>query len=257
MAARDFPPAHIGCSGFSYDHWRGVFYPEGLARDKWLGYYATRFHTVELNVTFYRLPPESTFRGWYEKTPGRFLISVKGSRFITHVKRLKDTAGPLARFFENVKPLGEKMAVVLWQFPPGFKSDPVRFQSFLRELGRYKSRCAFEFRNETWVREKDVISMLSDSGHALCMADWPDFLDELPQTADFVYLRRHGHGTYGGSYSREELRRDAGRIGRYRKAGREVFIYFNNDLGGFAAENALYLQGIAGRALPAEGKVKR
>ncbi len=247
MAARGSPCVHIGCSGFSYDHWRGPFYPEGLAKNKWLEYYAARFHTVELNVTFYRLPTEAAFRGWHERTPAHFLISVKGSRFITHVKRLKDPTVPLARFFENVKLLGGKAGVVLWQLPPGFKADVERFQNFLKELERYKSRCAFEFRDETWVREEDIIRMLSGAGHALCMADWPEFLDELPQTADFVYLRRHGHGTYGGSYSEEELRQDAGRIRRYSKAGKEVFIYFNNDQGGFAPENALYLQVLAGK----------
>nr|MDA8388615.1 DUF72 domain-containing protein [Nitrospiraceae bacterium] len=239
------PGVHVGCSGFSYDHWRGVCCPEGLAKKNWLEYYAAKFHTVELNVTFYRLPRVSTFRGWYEKTPAHFLISVKGSRFITHVKRLKDPAGPLDRFFENVKPLGEKMAVVLWQLPPSFKADPARFRVFLRELGRHKTRSAFEFRNETWVRDDGILKMLADSGHALCMADWPDFLGELPRTADFVYVRRHGRGgTYGGSYSDGELQEDARRIRRYGKFGKEVFIYFNNDQEGYAPQNALYLDGL-------------
>ena len=249
MAVRKKPPgAHVGCSGFSYDHWRGVFYPEGLAKKNWLEYYASKFHTVELNVTFYRLPRESAFLGWYEKTPDNFLISVKASRYITHVKRLKDAAQPMARFFENVRPLDEKLAVVLWQLPPSFKADPERFRVFIRELGRYKTiKNAFEFRNETWVKNNEILEMLAGEGHALCMADWPDFLEELPQPAGFVYIRRHGRGgSYGGSYSDEELRRDAARIRQYRKSGKEVFIYFNNDQEGFAPQNALYLEGLLG-----------
>ena len=256
MAARRSHPAHIGCSGFSYDHWKGVFYPEKLARSRWLAYYASRFHTVELNVTFYRLPRESTFQGWYERTPPGFLISVKGSRFITHIKKLKDPAEPLKRFFENISPLKEKRAVVLWQLPPSFKADAERLRIFLKEIRHFTGRNAFEFRNETWVRDGDVQKMLSDAGHALCMADWPPFLAELPQgkKADFVYLRRHGHGTYGASYSPEELQKDAARIRHYQKSGKEVFIYFNNDIGGYAPENALYLEGLLSKGKPLKGR---
>ena len=254
MAVRIKPPAvHIGCSGFSYDHWRGVFYPEGLAKKDWLEYYAAKFHTVELNVTFYRLPRESAFRGWYEKTPDDFLITAKASRYITHVKRLKDPAQSLAGFFESLKPLRGKLAAVLWQLPPSFKADPGRFQTFLRELGRYgmKMKHTFEFRNETWVRDDEILKMLAGEGHALCMADWPVFLADQPQTAGFVYMRRHGRGgSYGGSYSDEQLRQDAARILRYQKSGKEVFIYFNNDQEGFAPQNALYLD----RLLTGKGK---
>ncbi len=237
-------PVHIGCSGFSYDHWKGVFYPEGLPKSKWLGYYCEKFETVELNVTFYRLPRESTFRKWHDGTPASFIASVKGSRFITHVKKLKDSALPLQRFFERVGPLRDKVGVVLWQLPPAFKADPGRLRDFLKELRRYKAKNAFEFRNESWVRDGAVLEALSESGCALCMADWPEFLRELPLTADFVYMRRHGHGTYGGSYSEGELREDAARIRRYSSGGDEVFIYFNNDQQGYAPKNALELAGM-------------
>lgn len=241
MTARKKPPAHVGCSGFSYDHWKGVFYPEGLPKSKWLGYYCGKFETVELNVTFYRLPLESTFRKWHEQTPADFLASVKGSRFITHVKKLKDPALPLKRFFERMAPLRDKTGVVLWQLPPAFRADAGRFVDFLGELKPYKARNAFEFRNESWVRDEAVLEALSEHGCALCMADWPEFLRDLPLTAGFVYIRRHGHGTYGGSYTERELGEDAVRIKRYLEGGREVFIYFNNDAQGYAPKNALEL----------------
>ncbi|MDA8085785.1 MAG: DUF72 domain-containing protein [Nitrospiraceae bacterium] len=241
MTARKITPVHIGCSGFSYDHWKGVFYPEGLPRSKWLGYYCEKFRTVELNVTFYRLPRESTFRKWHDETPGNFLASVKGSRFITHVKKLKDPSLPLKRFFERIEPLRDKIGAVLWQLPPAFKADAGRLVDFLRELKPYKAKNAFEFRNESWVRDETVLEALAESGCALCMADWPEFLRELPLTAGFVYIRRHGHGTYGGSYTSEELREDARRINNYIDGGREVFIYFNNDAQGYAPKNALEL----------------
>ncbi|MDA8169817.1 MAG: DUF72 domain-containing protein [Nitrospiraceae bacterium] len=237
-------PINIGCSGFSYDHWRGVFYPEGLAKSKWLGFYTRKFSTVELNVTFYRLPRASTFMKWHDETPPGFRISVKGSRFITHVKRLKDPREPLGRFFERIRPLDGKMAVVLWQLPPTFKADIGRLEIFAEELAPYEARNAFEFREESWVRNEKVIGLLSKKGFGLCMADWPPFVNDLPVTADFVYIRRHGHGTYGASYSRAELEEDARRIRKYSRMGKEVFIYFNNDIEGYAPRNAEELKGM-------------
>ena len=241
MTARKTSLVHVGCSGFSYEHWKGVFYPEGLPKSKWFDYYCGKFGTVELNVTFYRLPRESTFLKWHEQTPGDFLVSIKGSRFITHVKKLKDPALPLKRFFESIKPLWDKIGAVLWQLPPAFKADAERLENFLKELKPYKASNAFEFRNESWVRDERVLCALSDEGCALCMADWPEFARDLPLTADFVYMRRHGHGTYGGSYTTEELREDAGRIKKFRHEGREVYIYFNNDAYGYAPKNAMEL----------------
>ena len=234
--------AYIGTSGFSYDDWMGVFYPEDLLRAKWLGYYSKNFSTVELNVTFYRLPKPKTFGKWRKETPKDFRFSLKGSRFITHIKRLLDPEEPVGRFMESAEPLRDKIAVTLWQLPPGFKADPERLKEFLSVLRPYGFRHAFEFRNETWLA-KDVISNLQAEGAALCSADWPPFLDDIPVTADFVYIRRHGQGgSYATSYSDEELRRDARRIRKYLKGGKDVFIYFNNDAAGYAAQNALTLK---------------
>ena len=238
------PGVNIGCSGFSYDHWRGVFYPEGLPKSRWLNYYTEKFHTVELNVTFYRLPKESTFEKWRGETPADFRISVKGSRYITHVKRLKDPKDPLKRFFDNIRPLKEKMAVVLWQLPPSFKADIERLEIFLKAVKPYRAKNTFEFREESWVKSDEVKEMLAANGASFCMADWPAFINDLPQDTGLVYIRRHGHGTYGASYSADELKEDARRIKGYAKKGKEVFIYFNNDIEGFAPKNALELASV-------------
>jgi uncharacterized protein YecE (DUF72 family) len=232
------PTLNIGCSGFSYDHWKGIFYPEDLQKKRWLEYYTKKFPTVELNVTFYRLPEKETFTRWYTETPPGFLFSVKGSRFITHVKKLKASEEPLNVFFSRVSALREKLGVILWQLPPGLRVDPPRLADFLELLKPYGLRNAFEFREETWITKK-VISLIEKENASLCMADWPQFLNDLPITADFVYIRRHGEGgNYASCYSQEQLKSDAARIRKYLKQGKDVFIYFNNDASGYAPSNA-------------------
>ncbi len=231
----------IGCSGFLYDHWRKNFYPEDLSKSYWLEYYSKRFSTVELNVTFYRLPERETFTKWYLSTPEGFIFSLKGSRFITHVKKLKDCAEPIEAFFSRASLLKEKLGVILWQFPPNFSMELVRFKEFLEALRPYFMRNTFEFRNKTWINKK-VIDLLEKEKAGLCTADYPEFLDKLPLTADFVYIRRHGEdGSYATSYSAESLKGDAKRIKAYLKQKKEVFIYFNNDAQGLAPRNAAEL----------------
>jgi uncharacterized protein YecE (DUF72 family) len=236
----------IGCSGFSYKHWKKTFYPEDLPERKWLEYYSRVFSTVELNVTFYHLPSQSAFRSWKRGTPPRFVFAVKGSRFITHVKRLLDPQEPLIRFFEGASLLEEKLAVVLWQFPPAFKLNLDRFSAFLVLLKKYPYRHAFEFRHESWI-ESSLIDLCRSNNAALCMADSPPHLDELPVTADFVYLRRHGQrARYAGRYSKDQIARDAERISKYQAGGKDVFIYFNNDAHGYAPQNAGELSDMLG-----------
>ena len=233
---------YIGCSGFSYDQWQGTFYPAGISKSSWLAHYSTVFSSVELNVTFYRLLRQDTFEKWRRQTPLNFSFAVKGSRFITHVKRLREPAEPLERFFAAALHLNNKLKVVLWQFPPSLAVNVERLASFLGLLAKYELRHALEFRNKSWLTE-DVYDLCRKHNTALCMADWPEFIDELPLTADFVYLRRHGRcGDYAGCYTHEELQRDAGRIRRYLREGRDVFIYFNNDAFGFAPQNASELE---------------
>jgi uncharacterized protein YecE (DUF72 family) len=238
------PLLNIGCSGFVYDHWKGTFYPEALPRRRWLEHYCTRFHTVELNATFYGLPDRETFTKWYKETPPGFVFSLKGSKFITHVKKLKASAEPVDVFFSRALVLKEKLGAILWQLPPGLKADPVRLNEFLELLRPYQARNVFEFRESTWISKK-VISLLEKENACLCMADWPEFLDDLPVTSDFVYIRRHGKGGgYATSYSTEDLKSDSIRIKKYLRQRKDVFIYFNNDAFGNAPKNALELTGM-------------
>jgi len=240
----------IGCSGFLYDSWRGGFYPEDLPHREWLSFYAKRFNTVELNVTFYRLLKKEAFERWYHETPPDFAFSLKGSRFITHIKKLKDVELPLSTFFNITGPLQEKLEVVLWQLSPTLRLNLRSFERFIKFLEPYPVRHAFEFRHKSWIC-KSVISLLSDNNMAACMADWPDFIDELPLTADFVYMRRHGEeGNYSTDYTTEQLKRDANRIKEYLKAGKDVYIYFNNDAFGYAPKNAKELCEILEASLP-------
>jgi len=241
------PQLRIGCSGFSYDHWRGPFYPEGLPQRQWFSHYCSVFASVELNVTFYRLPQPATFEHWRRDSPEGFRFAVKGSRYITHVLRLADPEEPLERFYTAARHLGEKLGTVLWQFPPDLVADPGRCDRFLALLDRYPNRKAFECRHPSWL-ESEIIDRCREHNVTLCMADWPPFLADLPPTADFVYLRRHGQGgRYASRYTPEELARDAERIKSF-LAQRDVFIYFNNDYAGYAPANARELTALlAGR----------
>ncbi len=244
------PKYRIGCSGFLYDSWKGVFYPEELPHRRWLSFYMEKLNTVELNVTFYRLLKKEAFERWYKETSPDFLFCLKGSRFITHVKKLKDVELPLSTFFNATAPLLEKLGVILWQLPPNLKLNLKNLEDFIENLKRYPVRHAFEFRHKSWLTKK-VISLLSASNIALCMADWPDFINDLPITADFVYIRRHGEGgSYATNYTTEQLKNDAKRIKEYLKQGKDVYFYFNNDAFAYAPKNALELRAILASTLP-------
>jgi uncharacterized protein YecE (DUF72 family) len=237
----------IGCSGFLYDHWRKNFYPEDLSKNYWLEYYSKHISTVELNVTFYKLPDRETFSKWYLSTPEGFVFSLKGSRFITHIKKVKDCAEPVEAFFSRALLLKEKLGVILWQFPPSLTLDLERLKDFIELLEPYEMKNTFEFRNKTWINKK-VVDLLKKKNVALCMADWPDFLDKLPLTANFVYIRRHGQeGSYATEYSKELLNKDAKRIKAYLKQKKDVFIYFNNDAFGYAPKNVSELVTLTGK----------
>lgn len=239
--------AFVGTSGFMYKHWaNGVFYPKKLPQREWLEFYVTQFDTVELNVAFYRLPSEDAFKSWYRRTPEDFSFALKGSRFITHVKRLKDCREPLKLYFKRARLLKEKLSVVLWQLPPRFKKDVPRLRDFVCALkGCRLVRHAFEFRDATWF-DAEVYELLCEEGKALdiavCMADWPRYGIKIPETASFIYLRRHGPEggrLYAGCYPKEELRNDARKIKGWLSEGKDVYVYFNNDAHGWAVKNAL------------------
>ena len=237
----------IGTSGYNYPHWwNGVFYPSDLPQKKWLEFYAEYFDTVELNVSFYRLPRKEVFEGWYKRTPKKFVFAVKGSRFITHIKRLKDCRDPLSLLLDHASPLKEKLGAVLWQLPPRFKFQKERLEEFcvlLTTLPRSKlHRHAFEFRDESWFCP-DAFRILEDFRFAFCMAHGPGlpFMEKI--TSNFIYLRLHGGEVlYGSSYSDKELRQWAGNIQNWRKKDKTAFVYFNNDAYGFAVKDALTLK---------------
>jgi uncharacterized protein YecE (DUF72 family) len=250
------PKYRIGCSGFLYESWKGAFYPEGLLHKQWLSFYMGKFNSVELNVTFYRLLKKEAFQRWYKETPPDFTFCLKGSRFISHVKKLKDVELPLATFFNATAPLLEKLDVILWQLPPNLKLNMKNLQEFVENLKRYNVRHVFEFRHKSWLSKK-VFKLLSSANIAICMADWPAFIEDLPVTADFVYIRRHGEGgNYSTNYSPEQLKKDAKRIKEYLKQGKDVYYYFNNDAFAYAPKNALELRTLVDTSLPKSLKEK-
>jgi uncharacterized protein YecE (DUF72 family) len=232
----------IGCSGWSYQHWRGVVYPEGLAQRRWLGYYATLFDTVEVNATFYRLPRRDAVAAWLETVPEEFVFAVKASRYLTHVRRLHDLGRGVDRFYASIEPLvaSEKLGPILWQLPETFHRDEDRLAQALNRLP--PGRHAFELRHPSWF-EPDVYSLLREHRAALVIGDHrerPFQAHEL--TAAWTYVRFH-HGSRGrrGNYSARELEDWAERIRSWRSRA-EVLAYFNNDWEGFAAANARELR---------------
>jgi uncharacterized protein YecE (DUF72 family) len=236
------PEVRIGCSGFNYSHWKGTFYPQKMPQRMWFQHYCSVFSSVELNVTFYRLPALSTFDKWYQETPHNFVFSLKGSRFITHVKRLLVTTESLDRFFNGALRLKEKLKVVLWQFPPTFKINTERLINFLKLLRNYPVRNTLEFRHESWITS-GIIDICKEHNKGLCMADWPVIINNLPVTSNFVYIRRHGEGgRYDTCYSKAALKKDSKRIKGYLKDGKDIFMYFNNDAYGYAPKNAKELK---------------
>jgi uncharacterized protein YecE (DUF72 family) len=237
----------IGTSGYNYPHWwNGVFYPSHLPQKRWLEFYTEYFDTVELNVSFYRLPKKEVFEGWYKRTPNDFLFAVKGSRLITHMKRLRDCREPLSLLLDHASPLKKKLGVVLWQLPPRFKFQKERLEEFcvlLSTLPRSEILChAFEFRDESWLCP-DAFRILEEFNYAFCIASGSGLPTMEVVTSDFVYLRLHGGEVlYGSNYSDKELKRWAEKIQRWREKGKMVFVYFNNDAYGFALKNALTLK---------------
>ena len=250
------PKYRIGCSGFLYESWKGSFYPEDLPHKRWLSFYMRKFNSVELNVTFYRLLKKEAFERWYKETPPDFTFCLKGSRFISHVKKLKDVELPLATFFNATAPLLEKLDVILWQLPPNLKLNIKNLEDFVANLKKYNVRNVFEFRHKSWFSKK-VIKLFSSANIAFCMSDWPAFINDLPVTANFVYIRRHGEGgNYSTNYSTEMLKQDAKRIKEYLKMGKDVYYYFNNDAFAFAPKNAIELNEILKRIIPKSLKEK-
>jgi len=234
---------HIGTSGWSYAHWAGGrFYPKGLKPGEWLAFFSRRFHTVEVNSSFYRLPRKEVVERWRDVTDGRFRFAVKLWRMITHRKKLADCSDLLETFMDVVDAFGRKRGPLLVQLPPSMGKDVDRLVSFLRELRALtrakRWRIAVEFRNPSWLCT-EVYRALDHLGVAVCLADMERCPITEPNEVGFVYVRRHGPGgRYRGCYSSEHIAADAKRIRGWLRDGRDVYVYYNNDVGGHAVDNA-------------------
>jgi uncharacterized protein YecE (DUF72 family) len=236
---------HIGTSGWHYQHWKGPFYPEKLPASKMLEYYTQHFDTVELNNTFYRLPTESGLETWRESTPKGFCFAAKGSRFLTHMKKLKDPAQGVGRFFERADRLGRKLGPIVFQLPPWWEVNADRLREFLETLPP-RHKYSFELRNPTWHTE-EIYRLLRRHNAAFCIFEIAGAFSGLEITANFTYVRLHGPGgAYQGSYSRETLRTWAKRIREWRRDLRAVYLYFDNDQAAYAVENARELKELVG-----------
>ncbi len=231
----------IGTSGFSYSHWKGVFYPENLPSSKFLEFYAEKFNTVEMNSTFYHTPRNSTIKNWVEKTPKNFVFSVKASRFITHIRRLKDAEDSVKKFLEKAELFGEKLGVILFQLPPSLKKDTSLLSDFVKTLNKDK-KYAFEFRHKTWLSD-DVYEILKENNIAFCISDTPRYPYAEKITANFSYIRLHGHTQlYASEYTKKQLEHYANLILENNKNGISFYVYFDNDFYGYAVKNALELK---------------
>ena len=257
----------IGTSGYYYKDWKGVFYPSNLPQSKWLEYYSQNFSTVELNITFYKLPKKSTFENWYKTTPPNFSFFIKGSRYITHIKRLHNVEKPLLKQLKLTAILKKKLAGILWQFPSNLKFDKELFENFLINLKKAekqfgKIRHAFEFRNVSWFNEITYKTLSHYKNCTIVLADWPfritikekksikskkvmptNNIIKIPISSNFIYIRLHGPTIlYASYYSEKELKKIVQTIKQ--NNNKDLFVYFNNDFFGFAIQNAKELKRI-------------
>jgi len=236
----------IGTSGWQYRDWKGTFYPADLPQREWLAHYARRFATVELNNSFYHLPEASNFERWREQTPDDFVVAVKMSRFLTHLKRLRDPAGPVDLFFERACHLGPKLGPVLVQLPPGMRAEPERLAETLYHFPR-GVRAAVEFRDDSWFDDR-VRAVLEERGAALCLADSPRRRTPAWRTADWGFVRFHeGRASPRPCYGERALATWTERIASLWPAGADVFCYFNNDTRACALRNAVAFARLARR----------
>ena len=231
----------IGCSGWNYRHWRGLFYPAKLPIRAWFAHYAECFDTVEINNSFYRLPSAEVFDAWREQAPPGFRYAVKANRFLTHQKKLKDPAEPLARMFGNVLHLGDKLGPILYQLPPRWRLDLGRLRDFLALLPPGQTH-VFEFREPSWMTD-EVFGLLDACGVSFCTHDMPGMAVPRLAVGRIANVRFHGSsGKYWGRYSAGQLADWHAWMEAEQMRGRDVYAYFNNDIHGHAIEDALALK---------------
>lgn len=232
---------HIGTSGWNYKTWKGLFYPEELKQKDWLSEYAKRFGTVELNTSFYHIPKRDSMTDWVELSPDSFLFSCKASRYLTHMKKLRDPREALERLWDAFAAFGNKLGPVLFQLLPGWRVNTNRLAEFIRYLPAHY-RYTFEFRNHSWLCQ-EVYDLLGGSNINLCFYDFKQFRSSEVVTADFIYIRLHGpmETPYWGSYSDADLNSYARKIKRWSAAGKVVYCYFDNDQEANAPKDALRL----------------
>jgi uncharacterized protein YecE (DUF72 family) len=231
---------YCGTSGWNYNHWRGILYPEDLPQSKWLQRYAEHFDTVEINNSFYRLPERKIFQAWHDQTPPGFTFALKASRFLTHMKKLRDPEEPLERMLGRTQALADKHGPILYHLPPYWHVNLERLERFLSLLPGHL-RHVFEFRDGSWQTES-VYDLLRRHGAGYCIMSAPDLPCHLITTADFAYIRMHNGGDRThGRYTDRSLRSWAGHVRDFLATG-DVYVYFNNDYMGFAVENARKLR---------------
>jgi uncharacterized protein YecE (DUF72 family) len=245
------PRLRIGCSGWNYKSWRGRFYPTDLPAAAWLRFYVGRFDTVETNATFYRLPAPETFASWREQTPDGFVMAIKASRYLTHLKRLRDPDEPVARLFEHAAGLGSRLGPVLYQLPASLERDSDRLARLLDVLperlrldegGSVPLQHVFEFRHPSWYVE-DTFARLAERGATVCLHDMAGSAIDAAGVGPFTYVRFHGAaGKYHGSYGDDVLERWARRLAGEWRGGRDVYGYFNNDPEAVATHDARRLR---------------
>jgi uncharacterized protein YecE (DUF72 family) len=231
----------IGCSGWIYKHWRGLFYPEGLPVKRWFEHYAAEFDTVEINNSFYRLPKPETFDSWREQAPPGFCYTVKANRYVTQAKKLKDPEETVPNIMAPIRHLGPTLGPVLYQLPPRFKLNLERLERFL-ELVPKDVTNVFEFRDSTWYDDR-VFALLEQAGASFCAHDMPGLQSPRLAIGRAAYVRFHGgEGKYWGRYPDERLIDWADWMVAQAKAGCTVWAYFNNDIDAHAIHDARTLQ---------------
>jgi uncharacterized protein YecE (DUF72 family) len=241
----------IGTSGWYYEHWKELFYPKDLPKSKWFEFYAKTFDTVELNNTFYHLPKEKSVERWKKIAPENFVYAVKASRFITHIKKLKDAAESLKLFFDRIDLLKNHLGVVLYQLPPSLHFDVERLKAFLKLLSTRRARAlsrqeekssVFEFRHKSWYCD-ETYKLLEKFNAGFCIHDMPGNESPRVVTSDIIYVRFHGtSGRYSGDYPESQLKDWAHWLAEQSKNTRSIYVYFNNDAHAFAIKNAKQLK---------------